>query len=936
MSVRDLDVFFHPKSIALIGASNRPGSVGAVLARNLMDGGFDGPIMPVNPKHRSIGGVYAWPDIDSLPDVPDLAVIATPADAVAGAVAELRARGTRAVCVVTAGFGEGGDAAGAERRQALEEAAGPMRILGPNVLGLMVPGVGINASFSHICPPPGDLAFVSQSGAMLTAVSDWAASRGIGFSHLVSLGDKIDVDFGDMLNYLTTDPDVRAILLYIEAIGDARKFMSAARAAARTKPVVVIKAGRFAEGAAAASSHTGALAGADTVYDAAFRRAGMLRVFDMQELFDAVQTLSSELRRLNAGNGGLDDRLAILSNGGGIGVLATDALMQRGGRLASLSAETIETLNGCLPATWSKANPVDIIGDAPGSRYTAALKALLADPGADAILVLNCPTAIADSSEAAEAIVDALPRQHKPVLTAWLGENAALKARKLFIEKRIPTYNTAEEAVRAFMHVVRYNRNQAMLMQAPATSERAGVEPDRAAVRKIIDRALGEERDWLSEAEAKSILDAYDVPIARTYTAPDADAAYMVARGFKMGDLVAVKVLSKDITHKSDVGGVVLNLTTPEQVREAAGQMLARLRREYPDAVIEGVTVQEMVSRPGAHELIVGVNEDPQFGPVILFGKGGKEVEVVGDTATGLPPLNDVLAESLIEETDVYRLLKGYRAEPAADLAALRHTLIRVGQLAIDFSEIKELDINPLIADAHGVVALDARIKVAEDARPPHARLAIRPYPREQEGTLQLRDGSPILVRPVRPEDKENLKELVDRSDPEDIRLRFLHPMKRLPDQLAARLSQIDYAREMAFAAVAPEPDGPKSDSPEPDGSDAGGAVPAERAPEREHIAGVARLFADADLTEAEYAILLRRDMKGRGLGYALMRRLIDYARQAGIGRLTGDVLKENRAMLDMCRDLGFRLKEPLEDPGVMRVTLDLAADPTGPEPAEE
>ena len=921
MSVRDLDTFFHPKSIALIGASNRPGSVGAVLARNLMDGGFDGPIMPVNPKHRSIGGVYAWPDIDSLPDTPDLAIVATPADAVAGVTADLRARGTRAVCVVTAGFGEGGDKTGEARRAALEKAAGPMRILGPNVLGLMVPGMGINASFSHICPPPGDLAFVSQSGAMLTAVSDWAASRGIGFSHLVSLGDKMDVDFGDMLNYLTSDPQVRAILLYIEAIGDARKFMSAARAAARTKPVVVIKAGRFAEGAAAASSHTGALAGADTVYDAAFRRAGMLRVFDMQELFDAVQTLSSDLRRLDAG---ISDRLAILTNGGGVGVLATDALMQRGGRLASLSAETIDKLNATLPATWSKANPVDIIGDAPGARYTAALEALLADPGADAVLVVNCPTAIADSSEAAEAIVGALPRQHKPVLTAWLGDNAAQKARTLFIRNRIPTYNTAEEAVRAFMHVVRYNRNQAMLMQAPPNVDGAGGEPDRAAVRRIIDAALAEGREWLSEAEAKRILDAYDIPIARTYTAPDAEAAYMVARGFKMGDLVAVKVLSKDITHKSDVGGVVLNLTTPEQVREATELMLTRLRKDYPDAEIEGVTVQEMIRRPGAHELIVGLNEDPQFGPVILFGKGGKEVEVVGDTATALPPLNDVLAESLIEETHVYRLLKGYRAEPAADLAALRRTLIRIGQLAIDFAEVKELDINPLIADAQGVVALDARIKVAADARPPHARLAIRPYPRELEGTLTLRDGSPIQVRPVRPEDKENLKELVDRCEPEDIRLRFLHPMKRLPDQLAARLSQIDYAREMAFVAVVPERDG----EDDPDGGNGG--------PEHEHIAGVARLFADADLMEAEYAILLRRDLKGQGLGYALMRRLIEYGREAGIGRLTGDVLKENRAMLDMCRDLGFRLKEQFDDPGVMRVTLDLSEGAKTPEPAAE
>eukprot|EP00752_Nemacystus_decipiens_P015307 g13640.t1 len=921
MSLRDLDVFFHPRSIALIGASNREGSVGAVLAHNLMTGDFDGPIMPVNPKHRAIGGVYAWPDIESLPEAPDLGIVATPADAVAQVVGELRARGCKAVCVITAGFGEGGDAAGHKRREALIEAAGPMRILGPNVLGLIVPHSGINASFSHITPPKGDLAFVAQSGAMLTAVSDWAAGRGIGFSHLVSLGDKVDVDFGDMLNYLTGDPDVRAILLYIEAINDARKFMSAARAAARTKPVVVIKAGRYAEGAAAASSHTGALAGADSVYDAALRRAGMLRVYDMQELFDAVQTLSSELRRLGDG---MEERLAILTNGGGIGVLATDALMQLGGKLATLSEATIKRLNQVLPPTWSGANPVDIIGDAPGARYVAALEALMQDEGSDAVLILNCPTAIADSKEAAEAVAGALKPKHKPVLTSWLGDGAAQESRRLFTARRIPTYNTAEEAVRAFMHIVRYNRNQAMLMQAPPNVDGHGEEPDRATVRAVIDAALAEGRPWLTEVEAKRVLDAYDVPIARTYTAEDPDQAEMIARGFKMGDLVAVKVLSKDITHKSDVGGVVLNLSTPEQVREAAEQMLTRLRRDYPDAQIDGVSVQEMVRRPGAHELILGLNEDPQFGPVVLFGKGGKEVEVVGDTATALPPLNDVLAQSLIEETDVYQLLKGFRDLPPIDFPALRRTLIRVGQIAIDFAEVKELDINPLIADSHGVVALDARIRVAEDSRPAHARLAIRPYPRELEGEVRLRDGRPVRVRPVRPEDKEALKELVDRCAPEDIRLRFLHPMKRLPDQLAARLSQIDYAREMAFATLAPEPEEGPAAARDPQAE-----------PVIDHITGVARLFADADLNEAEYAILLRRDVKGVGLGYALMQRLIAYAREVGIGALVGDVLKENRAMLDMCRELGFTLKEQLDDPGVMRVRLDLAAPAPEPEAAE-
>jgi acetyltransferase len=908
MSVRDLDHLFRPRSIALIGASKRPGSVGAVLARNLFAGGFDGPIMPVNPKYKAIGGAFAWQDIESLPVVPDLAVVAVPADAVAGVVGELREKGCKAACVITAGFGEGGDEEGTRRREALEKAAGPMRILGPNVLGLMVPGIGLNASFAHLAPKQGDLAFVAQSGAMLTSVLDWATARGIGFSHMISLGDKMDVDFGDMLNYLAIDPDVRAILLYVEAIGDAAKFMTAARAAARTKPVVAIKAGRVAEGAKAASSHTGALAGSDSVYDAAFRRAGMLRVYDMQELFDAVQTLSSELRRLGT-DGESDpksvgDRLAILSNGGGIGVLATDSLIEQGGRLAKLSPETVERLNACLPPTWSKANPVDIIGDAPGSRYAQSLEALLEDDGADAVLVLNCPTAISDSLEAAEAVLAQTRRPHRPVLTSWLGEASAAEARRRFVAARLPTYNTAEEAVRGFMHVVRYRRNQAMLRQVPAAApDRA--EPQRGPVRQILDAALAEGRAWLSEVEAKHVLAAYGVPVARTEIAHTPEEAEEIACGFDEDDLLAVKILSADITHKSDVGGVVLNLETPEAVRETAAAMLKKLRAAYPDARIEGVSVQQMIRRPGAHELILGLNEDPQFGPVVLFGKGGKEVEAVGDTATGLLPLNDTLAQSLIEETDVYRLLRGYRDEPPVDFESLRSALIQIGQIAIDFAEVRELDINPLIADAKGVVALDARIKIAAvsdrlRARP-ESRLAIRPYPRDLEGSVTLRDGvSNVAIRPIRPEDASALGDLVGNSAPEDIRFRFLHPMKHLPERLAARLSQIDYAREMAFAAIDPE--------------------------HADRIIGVARLTADADGATAEYAILLRRDHKGEGLGYALMNRLIAYARERGIGTLYGDVLSENRPMLSMCRDLGFETRTDYNDPGVIRVVLKLAS----------
>lgn len=891
MSVRDLDKLFRPASVALIGASDKDGTVGKVLADNLMRGRFRGPIVPVNPKHAAIGGVLTYKDVPSLPIVPDLGVIAVPPDAVAPVAGALNEKGCKAAVVITAGFGEGADDTGQARKQALLRAAGPMRLLGPNILGAIVPGVGLNASFAHINPRDGDLAFVAQSGAILTAVIDWAEPRGIGFSHLVSLGDMADIDFGDMLDYLAAEPKARAILLYVEAIQHPRKFMSAARRAARTKPVVVIKAGRHAAGAKAASSHTGALAGADAVYDAAFRRAGMLRVTTLQELFDAAETLSAK-RTVDGG-----ERLCILTNGGGLGVLAVDRLIDFGGQLAELAPETVEALNACLPPTWSKANPVDIIGDADGARYAASLAAVLADRNTDAVLVLNCPTAVADSLEAAEATVEAVAKARKPVFTSWLGEGAAQEARALFGRNRIATYKTPDDAVRAFAHTVAYRRNQNFLMQVPSDTP-PDIDPDRDAIRAVVEAALAENRAQLTEAEAKLILEAYGVPIVHTETAADPDEAQAKAAGFD--GPYAVKILSKDISHKSDVGGVVLNIKTPDQVRHTAGRLMAAMRADFPDARIDGVTVQEMIVRPGARELIVGMIEDRQFGPVVLFGEGGTAVEVLEDTAMALPPLNGLLARALIDETRVSRLLKGYRDVPAADLGAIADVLVRVGQIAIDWPEIVELDINPLLADATGVVALDARMSV-KPARPGarDARLAIRPYPQALEGALTLNDGRAVPIRPIRPEDAPALQAMVARSAPEDIRMRFLHPMREMPVQLAARLSQIDYDREMAFVALNPH---------QPDA-----------------VVGVARLSEDPDRKRAEYAVIVQTDWKGQGLGYLLMRRLIDHARDRGLETIYGEVLSENRAMLDMCRELGFALARDPEDFGLMHVTLDVA-----------
>lgn len=884
MTVRSLESLLNPSSIALVGASKTPGTVGWVLARNLMRGGFDGPIMPVNPRHRAIGGMLTWPDVSSLPVVPELAVISTPAEVVPDIVAELRDKGCKAVVVITAGFGEGNDPKGLERAEALKQAAGDMRVLGPNVLGVIVPGIGLNAGFSQRTPIAGDLAFVAQSGAVLASVLDWASRRDIGFSHLVALGDMLDVDFGDLLDYLGRKPEVRAILLYIEAIHEARGFMSAARAAARMKPVVVVKGGRRPEGAKAAMSHTGALAGSDAVYDAAFRRAGMLRVTDMAELFDAVETLSRAPRIRGR-------RMTIVTNGGGMGVMATDGLIDEGGLLAELSEDSVARLDTVLPSTWSRGNPIDIIGDATPERYEAALKVVLEDPGTDAVLVMNTPTAIGDSTEAARSVVDQLAGNHLPVLTCWLGSDSTSPARRLFAERGIPSYDTPGEAARAFMHMVRYRHNQGLLMQVPPSVPQE-FEPDNAAVRAMLDKVLKEGRQWLTEPESKDVLRAYGLPVVETAVAATPEAAAQAARG--MPGPYVVKILSPDIVHKSDIGGVVLDLESPEAVEAAARTVLGRASESRPDARIEGVVVQRLVRRPGAYELIVGINDDAQFGPVVLFGRGGHAVEEIGDTAMALPPLNTLLARSLIERTRIYRRLRGYRDREPVDMDALVLAIMGVAQLAIDFAEIGELDINPLLADSKGVLALDARIRIAPAEGPAQARLAIRPYPKELEGELFLRDGTAIFSRPIRPEDAPGLQDLVSRASPEDLRLRFFQPIRRLPEQLAARLTQIDYDREMAFISFDPD--------------------------EPEAITGVGRLMADPDVRTAEYAVIVRTDWKGKGLGYALMNRIIDHARDLGVETVFGEVLRENDAMLQMARDLGFKAAPSPDDAAVIEV----------------
>ena len=885
MSPRLLDPFFLPRSVALIGASNRPHSVGNVTAHNLLTAGFAGPVLPVSLHDGAIDSVLAYPSIDRLPEAPELAVICTPAATVPGVIAELGQRGTRAAIVLSAGFGESGDDGRALQQQLLDTArAHDVRIVGPNCVGIAAPWQRLNAHFLQLSPLQGDLALVTQSGAVMCAMADWATSNGIGFSQMVSLGDCADVAFGDMLDWLAADPGTGAILLYIESLKHVRKFMSAARAAARVKPVLAIKAGRSSEGARAAASHTGALAGSDRLFDAAFHRAGILRVFELEELFEAAAALSAGLK---IGGG----RLSIVTNGGGLGVLATDRLIEEGGQLADLDAGTLDWLNRCLPAHWSKGNPIDIIGDAGPQRYADAVAAALEMPGSDATLVVNCPTATADGEEAAKAVIATVAkRPGAAVLTSWVGGKSAEGPRRLFVDAGIPTFDTPEDAVHGFMHLVRHARTQEALLETPHLPP-PGPPIERTAARWIIDGAMADGLDWLPAERASALLQSYGIPIVRTLTATtpeEAAAAYQA-----LGGAVALKIRSRDIQHKTDVGGVHLGLCTAEAVREAATQMAAVVSRARPSARIDGFTVSQMAAPSDGIELIAGAVDDPQFGPVILFGQGGVSVEAVQDTAVELAPLNFALANSLMRRTRISRLFAGVRGAPPIDSAAVAVVLSKISQMMIDLPELAELDINPLVATPAGVLALDARFRLAKPRRPAAARLAICPYPRELEQQVILSDDTTCLVRPIRPEDEPALQTMVNGCTPQDRRLRFFHAMAGLPHRMAARLSQVDYDREMAF--VAEQPSG---------------------------IDGVVRVIADPDDRFAEFGILIRSDRQGCGLGWQLMQKAITYARDRGIGAMTGRILAENGRMLKMCSELGFSLHRDKDDASVMEASL--------------
>jgi acetyltransferase len=897
MSTYRLNSLLSPRSVALVGASPRRGSVGAAILGNILEAKFGGQLGLVNARYHEINGMTAVRDLEQLSFVPELVVITTPPQSIPGIIDQAGRLGSAGAVIVTAGLGHGaGSFAEAAERAAQKYG---MRLIGPDSLGIMMPGAQLNASFSAHKPDAGSLALISQSGAIAAGMVDWAAQRGVGFSGVVSIGDQLDVDIADLLDYFALDGQTRAILLYVEAVKNARKFISAARAAARVIPVVVVKPDRATQGVSAVGTHSGTLASTDAVHDAAFRRAGILRVSDLRDLFDCAETLGRPGWRPGR-------RLAILTNGGGIGALAVDRLVELGGTLAVLAPDIRERLDAVLPSTWSGSNPIDIVGDADAARYAAALEILLADRGNDAILVMNVPTALASAEEVGATVIRVVgehrrqnARWAKPVLAVWVGGEPT--ATELLSSAGIPNYPTGGDAVRGFMHLVHHREVVDELMQVPPAMPESFA-PHVEAAKRIVETALSDGRQWLDPIEIKQLLEAYEIAMVPTFAAADPDQAVAYASQiFAGGATVVLKINSRDIVHKSDVGGVVLNLTSLDAVRAAAIDIMARARARRPDARISGVIVQEMVVRAKARELIMGLADDPTFGTVVVFGRGGTAVEIINDKALALAPLDLKLARDLIERTRVSRLLSAYRDVPAVKADAVPMVLVKLSQMAADIAAIRELDINPLLADENGVTAVDARIAIGRIVPKfkgkTSANFAVRPYPSRWERHIQIRDSWHVFARPIRPEDEPLIHQFLRHVTPNDLRLRFFAPMKEFTHQFIARLTQLDYARAMAFVAFDEATN---------------------------ELVGVVRIHSDSVYESGEYAILLRSDLKGKGLGWVLMQLIIEYARSEGLKEISGDVLHENSTMLDMCRSLGFEVKSDPHEPDICKVRLRL------------
>ena len=884
-----LDPFFTPGNVAMIGATENPGSVGRTTMWNLMSTPFGGAIFPVNPKRQSVLGIKAYATVKDIPAEVSLAVITTPAKFIPGIIKECGEAGIKAAVVISAGFKEAGDEGKRLERELLAEAAkANMRIIGPNCLGVMIPPSGLNATFASCMARPGNVGFLSQSGALCTAVLDWSMREMVGFSAFMSLGSMADVGWGDLIYYLGNDPKTRSILIYMESVGDARSFLSAAREVAMNKPIIVIKAGRTAAGSKAAASHTGSLTGSDDVLDVAFMRSGVLRVNNISDLFYMAEVLAKQPRPKGP-------RLTILTNAGGPGVLAADSLLLGKGELADISEQTIAELNSFLPGAWSHSNPIDILGDAEPERYAKALEVAAKDPNSDGMLVILTPQAMTDATQTAEHLKPYAKLGDKPVLASWMGGADVAAGEQILNNAGIPTYAYPDTAARLFNYMWRYASNVNALYETPryGGSHEAA---DRDGAKAIIDRVRATGRTILTEHESKQILAAYGIPTLPSVIATTADDAVAAAAG--MGYPVVLKLHSETITHKTDVGGVILNLKDESAVRAAFDSIRDSVAAKAGAEHFGGVNVQPFAKLDG-YEVIVGSSIDPQFGPVMLFGMGGQLVEVFKDRSLALPPLNTTLAHRLMERTKIFTALKGVRGRKPVDIAALEQLLVRFSLLVVDQPWISEIDINPLLASSERLLALDARVVLHDPATPESElpRPAIRPYPVQYEGAWTMKNGDPVVIRPIRPEDEPMMVKFHEALSERTVYQRYLqmlHLSQRIAHERLTRICFIDYARQMAIVAEREIP-----------------------GTSEKQIIAVGRLQGITGATESEFAVVVADEYQKTGLGTELLRRLIEIGRAEGVKVITADILAENSAMQKVSEKLGFKLIREPGDPVV-------------------
>jgi len=897
MSFRHFDQIFSPASVAVVGATEREGSVGAHVLRNLLDYGYEGPVYPINPRRKEVFGLKCCASLQDVRDQCDLVIMAVPIDQVIGVLKECPRVHCAGAVILSAGGKEAG-LQGRDIEQEIQEQAcrSRVRIVGPNCLGILSSKSRLNATFARQTPLTGKLAFLSQSGAICSTIVDMAVRKHIGFRYIVSLGSLLDVDFGDMIDYLGTKGDVSSIIMYVESLTNFRKFMSAARAVSKVKPIVVLKAGRTSAGARAANSHTGAMAGEDAIYDAAFKRTGIVRVKTFEELFDCAELLAKQPRPPSP-------NLGIVTNAGGMGVIAVDALSDYGIEPVSLRRETVDALNEFLPKHWSHGNPVDILGDATAERYTRTAQVLTQAPEIKGLLFIHVPQAMSSPGQVARALVNLFAPQRTPVFTSWLGGMETEEARNIFHAADIPTFDTTERAVRAFMDLYRYGQNLEAIQQVPGRLPKT-LDIQKKAAEAVFQSVMDQQKTFLTEHETKEVLTAYGMPVNATELACSPEEA--VQKAEKIGYPVVLKIHSRDILHKTEANGVQLNLRDEAEVLKAYETALSGARQVAPHARIEGVTLQPMV--PGVDvELILGVKKDKDFGPVILFGTGGVLTEVFRDRAIGFPPLNRTLARMMMRETRAYGLLQGFRNRAGADVSALEEIMIRLAQLVVDFPEVEELDINPLATIGGKFLALDARMAITPDpAVKAPFHLVISPYPDQYESTAWTKDGVKLLVRPIKPEDAPLLTDLFEHLSPESVYFRFFRPMKRLPMDMLIRFTQIDYDREIALVAI-------------------------QEAEEGDRMLGAARVIKEPHSQKAEFSVLVCDECHGRGIGAALLRKCLSIAQERGIKHIWGVVLPGNSQMLALGRKLGFEIKRCIDSNDYL-LSIDLEALEEGSE----